>query len=155
MNKTLLFAAALALMGADVSAAPPGWGGYHGGYGHGYYGARPGWGGGYWGPGFGVYYGGAGYWGSPWGWNAGYAYPYAYAYSPLVIENQAVPQVFIQQEPVAAAPAPAQAAPANAFWYYCTQPAGYFPYVQNCTEPWMKVVPQAPSDQPSAPRLAP
>jgi hypothetical protein len=31
--------------------------------------------------------------------------------------------------------------PSN-FWYYCTDPAGYFPYVQNCSRPWMQVVPQ-------------
>jgi len=33
--------------------------------------------------------------------------------------------------------------------------AGYFPYVKDCSEPWLKVVPQAPGEQPTAPRLAP
>ncbi len=58
------------------------------------------------------------------------------------------PQVFIQQEP-------AVADTASGFWYYCTNPAGYFPYVQTCNQTWMAVIPQAPSDQPAAPRLAP
>jgi hypothetical protein len=38
---------------------------------------------------------------------------------------------------------PAQPAPQN-FWYYCTNPAGYYPYVKNCTVPWMQVVPTPP-----------
>jgi hypothetical protein len=28
-------------------------------------------------------------------------------------------------------------------WYYCTDPAGYYPYVQQCTKPWIPVVPQS------------
>ena len=34
------------------------------------------------------------------------------------------------------------APPANNYWYYCTDPAGYFPYVQSCNRAWMPVVPQ-------------
>jgi len=41
------------------------------------------------------------------------------------------------------------------YWYYCTDPAGYYPYVQSCNQGWVAVIPQAPSDPPSAPRLAP
>jgi hypothetical protein len=51
-----------------------------------------------------------------------------------------------------AAPSSPQAVPANQYWYYCTDPAGYYPYVQNCSKAWMQVVPQA---DPGAPRLAP
>jgi hypothetical protein len=61
--------------------------------------------------------------------------------------------LFIQQEPAAVA-AP-QVTPEVNHWYYCIQPAGYFPYVKDCSEPWLKVVPQAPGEQPSAPRVAP
>jgi len=43
--------------------------------------------------------------------------------------------------PQAAAAAPA---PAAAYWYYCTSPAGYYPYVQSCNQAWIPVVPQAP-----------
>ena len=39
---------------------------------------------------------------------------------------------------------PQEGAPsANNYWYYCTDPAGYFPYVQSCNKAWMPVVPQA------------
>ena len=31
---------------------------------------------------------------------------------------------------------------ANNYWYYCTDPAGYFPYVQTCNKAWIPVVPQ-------------
>jgi hypothetical protein len=37
---------------------------------------------------------------------------------------------------------PAQAA-APVYWYYCTEPAGYFPYVQSCNKAWIPVVPQS------------
>jgi hypothetical protein len=50
----------------------------------------------------------------------------------------------------------AQATPdpvANAanYWYYCTDPAGYFPYVQSCSKAWMQVVPQNVPRSPNAP----
>jgi len=130
----------------------PGYGGYPG-YGY------AGWRGGYWGPRAGFYYGGPGYWGGwpgawaawPGVWGASYAYPYNVA--PIVINSTPQTQLFVQQEP-AAAPAP-QATPEISYWYYCIQPAGYFPYVKDCSQPWLKVVPQAPGEQPSAPRVAP
>jgi len=37
---------------------------------------------------------------------------------------------------------PAQSA-ATVLWYYCTDPAGYFPYVQSCNRAWIPVVPQS------------
>jgi hypothetical protein len=137
------------------------YGGY-GGYWGGYAGARTGWYGNYWGPRVGVYVGGPGYWGGwPYGWGLGYGYPYAYGLgywgypgygvlSPLVINTNPAPQVYVQQD----APAE-QALPATSYWYYCTQPAGYFPYVKECSQQWMKVVPQVPSNTRSAPYLAP
>jgi hypothetical protein len=40
--------------------------------------------------------------------------------------------------PVAApGPPPPPAAPAT--WYYCTDPAGYYPYVERCMAPWQPV----------------
>jgi hypothetical protein len=36
---------------------------------------------------------------------------------------------------VAAAPAPTP----GATWYYCDNPAGYYPYVAQCTAPWRPV----------------
>ena len=133
---------------------------------------RPGhpgaWRGGFWGPRVGVV-GGPWFWGGwpgawgPWpgawgawpgGWGASVAFPVNVA--PIVINSTPQTQLFMQQEPAApAAPAAAQVTPEVSYWYYCIQPAGYFPYVKDCNEPWLKVVPQAPGEQPSAPRLAP
>lgn len=177
MNKTLLAVASVALcsVGTVASAVPPPGGarfvgapaaypvgypggayrpaypGYrpiHGGYRPGY----PGWGAGYWGPRVGVYYGAPGYWGAwPYAWNAGYVWPYAVA--PMVVNAAPAAQFYIPQEPAAPVAAPAPAEPS--WWYYCTQPAGYFPYVQDCAHAWMKVVPQVPGAQSTPPRLAP
>lgn len=134
--------------GAAYRAHPPAGGGYYG---------RPaghhGWHGGYRSLGVGVYYGpGFGYWGVwNYGWGLGYGvpYPYAYpyaagypfAYAPVVINSTPVAQTYIQQEPLAET-AIQPAAPVPNFWFYCTQPAGYFPYVQSCSQPWITVTPQ-------------
>jgi hypothetical protein len=61
-------------------------------------------------------------------------YPYGYGYPPPVVYSA---------PPVYAAPAAPQAA-AEQYWYYCTSPQGYYPYVKQCPPGWMKVVPQAP-----------
>jgi len=39
----------------------------------------------------------------------------------------------------------AQAEPAATYWYYCIEPPGYFPYVQNCNRAWVPVLPQSVS----------
>lgn len=36
--------------------------------------------------------------------------------------------------PVVVAPGPA-----GAYWYYCNNPPGYYPYVPQCAEPWQPV----------------
>lgn len=168
MKKTLLGMAATAMLvtALQAAAAPP----RHGSVGayrgaplarsyHGHPVARPGWYGGYRGPRVGVYYGpGFGYWGAfNYGWGFGYGLPYAYgvpypygagypfAYAPVMINATPVAQTYIQQEP--SAEAVVQTAPTANYWYYCTQPAGYFPYVQNCSQPWIKVIPQNPVNQ--------
>jgi hypothetical protein len=69
---------------------------------------------------------GAGVWGWPyygWGW------PNYYAAPPYAV----------QQSPVYVQPAPAPEEPV--YWYYCQNPQGYYPYVQQCPNGWMKVVP--------------
>jgi hypothetical protein len=50
-----------------------------------------------------------------------------------------VPAVYEQDTTVYVTPQ--QGAPSN-YWYYCTDPAGYFPYVQSCNKAWVPVVPQ-------------
>ena len=64
-------------------------------------------------------------WG-PW-WSPPYPYPY-----PVP------PPVIVQQAPVVQTPPPAPT-----YWYYCPNPQGYYPYVQQCLAGWLKVVPPA------------
>ena len=159
MKKKALLAATTIALGCVTtlaSAGPPHGGGRYvgphpGGAYRPYYPAvrpvYPSWRAGYWGPRAGVYVGAPAYWGGwpyPYAWGAAYAVPYAVA--PIVVNAAPAPQVIVQ---------PAPAAPADSYWYYCTQPAGYFPYVQNCSQPWMKVVPQVPGSSNTPPQLAP
>jgi hypothetical protein len=149
MKRSLLAFAALGLFGAAAlaHAGPPRGGGryvgppghYPGGAYRPFYPAYrpvyPAWRAGYWGP---------GYWGPwPYAWGATVALPYAVA--PLVVNTA----------PAAPVVQPLPEAPASSYWYYCTQPAGYFPYVQQCSQPWMKVVPQVPGSTSAPPQLAP
>lgn len=122
---TLLVVAALGLAGAGTA---------HADHGHGHGHTR-----------FGVVIGApviGPYWGP-------YAYPpYPYYYPPVVVERP-VPQVYVEQQPVAAPPAAAAPAPAENYWYYCAESKTYYPYVKECAGPWQRVTPQPP---PSAPR---
>ncbi len=69
-------------------------------------------------------------------------------YPPPVIVVPASPPVYVesprpvvlQAQPVVAAPA----APQENYWYYCAKPEGYYPYVQQCSTPWTKVLPRPP-----------
>src|SRR5262245_28101000 len=56
-------------------------------------------------------------------------YPY-YVYAPS-------PPVVVQQEP----PVYVQQPPQESLWYYCKNPGGYYPYVQQCPDGWLKVAP--------------
>jgi hypothetical protein len=56
--------------------------------------------------------------------------PYYYAPAPHVYEQ---PPVYIEQ-PV----------PQPQYWYYCEASRTYYPYVQTCATPWLRVVPHAP-----------
>jgi len=40
-------------------------------------------------------------------------------------------------------PTPAASAPPTNLWYYCTEPAGYYPYTQTCNRAWIPVTPPA------------
>ncbi|MEP7180705.1 MAG: hypothetical protein ABI886_00790 [Betaproteobacteria bacterium] len=121
-------------------------GGYAGGYyGRGYYGR--GWYGGWWGPSVGVYFGGPGYWGGwadPWYYGYPYAYGYPYGGAPAsvyVAPDAATTYVEPAPAPPAIAAPQSPAAPPT-LWFYCTDPAGYYPYVQSCTNAWMSVDPK-------------
>ena len=112
-----------------------GGGGYYPG-GH-YYGGGPYYRGGYWGGGpyyRGGHWGGGAWIGPGWGWGGWgpwWSAPYYpnYVSPPVVVEQQ--PPIYVQPEQ-----------PQESYWYYCQNPQGYYPYVQNCPGGWMKVVPQ-------------
>ena len=71
-------------------------------------------------------------------------YPY-YSYRPY--QYYAPPTVVIpQQSEEYILPAPQEEE--TAYWYYCKEKGGYYPYVQRCPTGWMKVVPSpTPPDQ--------
>lgn len=127
-------------------------GGYpRGAYGGNWYGYR-----GWYGPSVGIYWGGwpyYGYWG---GWPY-YGYWGGYpVYDSYPVYVPSAPTVYVERsDAIADAPPPA---PGN-YWYYCPDPAGYYPYVQNCSKPWMTVVPPRPpasgNAQPAAPAAPP
>ena len=109
--------------------------GYHGHfYGWGYYrGFYPGW-----------YYPGWPRWYYPFFWGAaigGWPYvgwPYAtYAGSPYVGWPYDPPQA-TQAPPVYSEPQQQQP-----YWYYCSNPQGYYPYVKSCPGGWIPVAPNA------------
>jgi len=66
-----------------------------------------------------------------------YGYPYpAYAYPAIVA--QSAPPVYVEQ-------GAAQAAPAQADWFYCAAANAYYPYVAQCPAGWQRVPAQPPS----------
>ena len=56
--------------------------------------------------------------------------------APVVVQQQ--PAEYVEQQQVA----PPQGLDPN-YWYYCQNPAGYYPYVQNC-DSWQQVNPTPP-----------
>ncbi len=56
-------------------------------------------------------------------------YPVPY-YAPAPVVVQSAPPVYEQQPP-------------QPYWYYCQNPGGYYPYVQQCPNGWLQVVPNA------------
>lgn len=78
-------------------------------------------------------------------------YPYA-AYPSVVVTQPAAPTVYIEQGNSAAAQDgqqadnPTQGQPTTD-WFYCRNPAGYYPYVRSCANGWQRV-PAQPQAQP-------
>ena len=135
-----------AALGAPANAAPPP-GGHPGPHpGHPvvvWHGSGPGWWG--WGLGLGLGLGlEAEYLANPYLYEPypGYYYPYPGYDFPVTPPSQVV-----APPPPAAGgpPAPGSAPPAS--WFYCDSAKTYFPYVQNCPEPW-RIVPAAPPGPP-------
>lgn len=88
------------------------------------------WGPGYWGPGYGYY--GPGWWPTP---------SYYYAPPTVVVPSYQPPPVVYE------APRPL-GPPPESFWYYCSNPAGYYPSVPDCPGGWTPV-PARPAPAPS------
>jgi hypothetical protein len=79
------------------------------------------------------------YWYDPWYYPRYYPRPYYYPpyyYPPAVVTVPAEPPVYIERDE--------GAPPATAYWYYCANPKGYYPYVKECLEQWQPVAPQPP-----------
>jgi len=64
---------------------------------------------------------------------------YPYYYPPTVITVPVTPPVYIQQPPPIVQQYP------SGYWYYCTNPKGYYPYIQECPRGWQQVEPTPPS----------
>ena len=78
---------------------------------------------------------GAPFW-YPFGWYPyGYAYSYPFpVYAPSAVVVESAPQTYIQQGD--------GQAEAQHYWYFCRPSKTYYPYVKECPEGWLQVVPQ-------------
>lgn len=59
-----------------------------------------------------------------------YYYGPRYYYPPAVAVAPAAPTYYMQQDPLPQA---------GNTWYYCRDPQGYYPQVQQCPTPWQQV----------------
>lgn len=66
--------------------------------------------------------------------------PYVYTPPPVIVQE---PPVYVQRPEAPPAP-PAPPLQAEVYWYYCPSGKNYYPNVQACPEPWVKVPPRAP-----------
>ena len=91
------------------------------------------------GVGFGLFIGAPafGYYPSPY-----YYPPYSPYYYPQTVVVPSSPPVYVEQSQVDA-PAPTQ--PQAGYWYYCRQSNAYYPYVEQCADPWERVPPRPAS----------
>lgn len=71
-----------------------------------------------------------------WWWVLGRSY-YYYA-APIYPYPQAF-ETATAADPIPDLPTPAPAA----YWNFCAEPAGYYPYVQTCATRWVRVLPSA------------
>jgi hypothetical protein len=95
-------------------------GGHHGGYYRGH-------------PGIGFYFGSP-YYPRPYYPYSPYYYPY---YPPEIVTVPVDPPVYIERE--RSVPQPQQLE--EGYWYYCNNPAGYYPYIKECADGWRQVEP--------------
>ncbi len=67
-------------------------------------------------------------------------WPYWGHYRPVYSYPVVSPAPIISVQPVPQVIPP----PAPAYWYYCTNPEGYYPYVSQCPDGWRPVTPTPP-----------
>ena len=96
------------------------------------------------GPRVGFYYG-APYYPYPYPYAYPYAYPYYYRPAPPP------PAYYDAPPPRDYGPPPPNAEPQEQSWYYCQDPQGYYPYVQDCRGEW-QVVPSMPPEESGPPQ---
>lgn len=70
-----------------------------------------------------------------------------YYYEPRTVIIEREPPVYIQRQPVQQA----QQAQATQLWYYCPNPAGYYPHIASCSQQWVPVDPRTVPPTPSVP----
>ncbi len=97
---------------------------HHGGHGHGH-------------PGFGFYFGVPAFPRSYYYPYDPFYYPY---YPPAVVTVPSEPPVYIERE----RPAPQSQQFPEGYWYYCSNPEGYYPYIKECPGGWRQVDPIPP-----------
>ncbi|MDD2761640.1 MAG: hypothetical protein PHH11_15275 [Methylomonas sp.] len=67
-----------------------------------------------------------------------YSYPYYPYYPPSIVTVPTEPPVYIERTP------PQTVQPQPGYWYYCSNPEGYYPYVRECPSGWRQVDPIPP-----------
>jgi hypothetical protein len=74
---------------------------------------------------------------APWYYPPPYYYPPPSYYYPPVVAVPSSPPVYIERGDDHA---PTQ----SYYWYHCSNPEGYYPYVKQCPSGWQQVAPQPP-----------
>jgi hypothetical protein len=68
-----------------------------------------------------------------------WSYPHYYTYYYPRGYRSSYPEPYIHNEP------PVNIEPQQTYyWYYCRDPKGYYPYIENCPGEWTRVVPTPP-----------
>jgi hypothetical protein len=76
--------------------------------------------------------------GAPLFWPGYYPGPYYYPYYyPPVVAVPSAPSQYIERGEGQAAPQQQ-----SGYWYHCSNPEGYYPYVKECPGGWEQVTPQ-------------
>jgi hypothetical protein len=126
MKKTLITTALCGTLGLLAIPEAFASGGRHGHHGHHGHGGRAS---------FGFYFGGPMFH-DPWPYYRSYRpWPPPYYYEPRTVIIEREPPVYIQRQ------ATQPPSPAPTAWFYCPNPAGYYPHVPNCSQSWVPVDP--------------